>query len=116
VWTSIGVPVVALHSGGGYLWAVLRGEDSIAQIDPAEPGTPVTSAVGRGPTQVMVVGDRVFVANRYDHSLSVLDRASTQRQENPLVVPRNPYALASDGRSVWVTSLADDTVTRIALP
>ena len=30
-----------------------------------------------------------------------------------LQVPPNPFGLATDGRSVWVTGLAENTVTRI---
>ena len=45
----------------------------------------------------------------------MLDLDGRPAQE-PLSVDFNPYALATDGRSVWVTGLANDTVTRIALP
>ena len=111
---TIGGTTFGLFAGGGYLWAVLRSEDALAQIN-LEDGTVVTTAAGRGPTQVAVAGERVFVASRNDHTVPVLDLAGRPAQE-PLSVDFNPYALATDGRSVWVTGLANDTVTRIALP
>ena len=31
----------------------------------------------------------------------------------PIEVGLNPYGMATDGRSVWVTALADNSLTRI---
>ena len=114
LWATITGTTYGLFVGGGYLWAVLRSEDALARIS-LEDGSVVPTAAGRGPTQVAVAGERVFVASRYDHTVPVLDLDGRPAQD-PLSVDFNPYALATDGRSVWVTGLANDTVTRIALP
>jgi hypothetical protein len=112
--TTIPGTTFGLYAGGGYLWAVLRSDDSIARVD-TEDGSVVPTAAGRSPTQVVVADERVFVASRNDHTVQVLDLEGRPAQD-PLAVDFNPYALATDGRSVWVTGLANDTVTRIALP
>jgi hypothetical protein len=41
-------------------------------------------------------------------------RFGTEPAHAPLHVGLNPYAVATDGHSVWVTGLADNRVTRIA--
>ena len=51
----------------------------------------------------------MFVASRYDHTVLVLDPKTPEAGGEPLTVGLNPYALATDGRSVWVTGLGDNT-------
>ena len=105
------VPV--LSAGGGFLWAVLREQDAIARIEP-ETGDYTTFAAGHFPTHALVVRRRVFIASRNDNEVIVLDMQSTKPVGEPLAVGLNPYGLATDGRSVWVTGLSENTVTRIA--
>jgi sugar lactone lactonase YvrE len=110
---TVQAPTVGLYFGGGYLWAVLRSEDALARID-RRTGNSVTASAGRGPTQLVAVGDELFVASRNDHTVVVLDAETTEPTHAPLRVGLNPYAVATDGHSVWVTGLADNRVTRIA--
>jgi YVTN family beta-propeller protein len=111
--TTVQAPTVGLDFGGGYLWAVLRSEDALARVD-VKTGNLATVAAGRGPTQVVAVGDRLFVASRNNNTVVVLDAETTEPAHAPVHVGLNPYAVATDGHSVWVTGLADNRVTRIA--
>ena len=53
------------------------------------------------------------MASRNDNTVVVLDVETTEPASAALKVGLNPYALATDGDSVWVTRLATNTVTRI---
>jgi YVTN family beta-propeller protein len=112
-WATAHAPPVALHYGGAYLWAVLRSDDTVDRID-VKTRRVATAAAGHGPTQIVTVGDRLFVASRNDNTVVVLDAETTEPAHAPLHVGLNPYAVATDGHSVWVTGLADNRVTRIA--
>jgi YVTN family beta-propeller protein len=92
---------------------VLRSEDALARVD-VKTGNSATVSAGRGPTQVVAVGDRLFVASRNNNTVVVLDAETTEPAHAPLHVGLNPYAVTTDGHSVWVTGLADNRVTRIA--
>ena len=50
-----------------------------------------------------------------DHAVAVVATATGRLTGKPFAVPPNPYAVAADARSLWVTGLGDETVTRIAL-
>ena len=60
---------------------------------------------------MVAVGDRLYVASRNDPpwSYSTCARPSRRRR---VPVKLNPYALATDGRSVWVTGLGGEQRSR----
>ena len=55
---------------------------------------------------------RLYVADRDEHRVLVFDLNRTKLL-GEIEVDQNPSAFASDGRSLWVTGLANNTVTRI---
>ena len=97
-------PAAALSFGGGYLWASIRTEDTIVRIDPSS-GARVTISAGHRPAQAIAVGRRLFVASRDDHRVIVYDPRTTEPVGDALPVGLNPFALATDGRSIWATGL-----------
>ncbi len=99
-----------LGFGAGHLWAVVRDTETGFRID-AE-GEHRTFSAGHTPTQALAAGERVFIAARDVNKVLVLD-ARTLKPLGEVDVPANPAALATDGRSVWVTGLAENTVSRI---
>jgi DNA-binding beta-propeller fold protein YncE len=106
-------PVRSMSFGAGCLWLVLAGEDTIARyaMDGREP---LTAAAGRNPTTAVVAGGHLYVASRNDQSVLVFDPERLVQVQDPIPVGINPIALAaSDDEGVWVTSLGDNTVTRI---
>jgi hypothetical protein len=114
VWARLLAPATGLHYGGGYLWATITGANSISRINPRRRVPPVTSAAGNRPIQSVVAGGRLFVTSNTDHNVLIFDPGSVRLQGEPVQVGSNPYALAADGRAVWVTGVADSTLTRIA--
>ena len=104
-------PVTITYAGDA-LWAALRTEDTIVRIEPRS-AAQVTSSAGHRPTQAVHAGGRIFVASSNDHDVLLFDAETAEQVGEPIRVGRNPSAMATDGRSVWVTSLAENTVTRI---
>jgi DNA-binding beta-propeller fold protein YncE len=107
--------VSALTFSGGYIWAIRKEEDSVTQIEPrtAALRAHTTFAAGESPRQALVAGGKLFVISQFDHTVRVFDPEDTRSLADPVPVGRNPSALATDGRSVWVTSLVENTLTRL---
>jgi DNA-binding beta-propeller fold protein YncE len=106
-------PAGALAYGGGHLWASIPDVDSVSRIDPRRSRV-VTTAVGRRPAGLALAHDRLFVASNTRHTVAVLDPGAPQRRAiQQLRVPPNPYAMTAGGGHVWVTGMANGTVTRI---
>jgi DNA-binding beta-propeller fold protein YncE len=103
--------VSSMRYGGGALWLVLPEEDTIARY--GMDGRPVhTAGAGNRPTTAVFAQNLVFVAARDDQAVLVLDPETLRPAAEPIPVGLNPIGLATDGRSVWVTTL-DNAVTRI---
>jgi streptogramin lyase len=111
-WASLPSPAVSVRFQGGYVWITLDGEDAIARVDP-ETGNLRTAAAGHSPAQCVLAGGHLFVASRNDNTVVVLDPETLKPDGEPIEVGFNPYALAADERSVWVTGLGDNSLTRI---
>ena len=111
-WASLPSAATSLRYAGGYLWVTLDGEDAIARVD-AETGNLRTATAGHSPAQSVLAGGHLFVSSRNDNTVVVLDPKTLKPAGEPIDVGFNPYALAADERSVWVTGLGDNTLTRI---
>ena len=111
-WATLPAPAQTMRYGGGYLWVTYEGEDAIARID-VRTRRMATASAGKSPAQAVFAGGRVFVASRNDHSIITLDPKRMRRIGRAIGVGLNPFAMAADDRSVWVTGLADNTLTRI---
>ena len=108
-------PVRSMSFGADSLWMVLAEEDTVARYGIDGDG-PFTAGAGRNPTTALVAGGLLFVAARNDQSVQVLDTENLRPVQDPIPVGVNPIALAaSEDGAVWVTSLGDNTVTRIEL-
>jgi YVTN family beta-propeller protein len=105
-------PGQLLRYGNGFLWTTLEGEDAVARIS-ADGRTMRTVAAGHAPSQSVVARGRLFVANRNDNTVLVFDPETLKPIGEPVDVGLNPFAMVADDRSVWVTGLGDNTLTRI---
>jgi DNA-binding beta-propeller fold protein YncE len=111
-WATLPGKVRSLHYGGGYLWATYQGENAIARVGVRDRSY-ATASAGNGPTQAVLAGGRLFVACRNDQAVNLLDPRTLKVIGRPIAVGLNPYAMVADDRSVWVTGLGDNTLTRI---
>jgi DNA-binding beta-propeller fold protein YncE len=114
VWSRLLAPAYHLHHGGGYLWATLSSAGSISRINPLRRSAPVTTAVGQRPIQSVVAGDHLFVTSNTEHNVRMFDPTRMRLDGEPVPVDNNPYAIAAGDGAVWVTGLAESTLTRIA--
>jgi DNA-binding beta-propeller fold protein YncE/predicted Ser/Thr protein kinase len=78
-----------------------------------DPEAVATIPVGNGPDGLVVEGDRVFVVNADDGTLTTIDAGDESAVGTPLPVGTNPDGVAAGGDVVWVTSVGDDQVQRI---
>ena len=101
-----------LDVGGGYLWASIRADDSVARIDPRTRAV-VSVAAARRPSQLAVACGLVFVAGYTDHAVVTIDPEKSQPVGKRLPAGLNPFAVVGDGRRVWVTSVGDNSLTRL---
>jgi DNA-binding beta-propeller fold protein YncE len=111
-WATLPAPAQTMRYGGGYLWVTYEGEDAIARIN-VRTRRMATASAGKSPAQAVFAGGRVFVASRNDHSVITLDPKRMRPIGRAVRVGLNPFAMAADDHSVWVTGLADNTLTRI---
>jgi DNA-binding beta-propeller fold protein YncE len=111
-WASLPGEVGSIGYGDGALWLTLPAEDAVARVQ-ARTGRSVVGSAGRAPSRAVVANGRVYVASRNDHTVVVLEPEALRPVGDPIQVGLNPYAMATDGRSVWVTALADNSLTRI---
>ena len=106
-------PRSELAYGDGHVWASVRGDDSVARIDPRTEQV-VHTEVGGSPAGIALAGGRVFVASNTRHRVLVLDPVRFRRGAvQALRVPPNPYAVTAGGGHVWVAGIGGHTVTRI---
>jgi DNA-binding beta-propeller fold protein YncE len=101
----------ALAYGGGYVWASVPTDGSVAKVNPRT-GRSIAATVGQRPSQLAYTAGRVFVACLNDQALVVID-PKTLRRTDRLTVAFSPYAVVADAHHVWVTGLGRDTVTRV---
>ena len=104
------------------VWFTDRSGGDVVRLDPGtrKPiGDPIH--VGAKPTWLAVVGDVLFVSDADSGTITRIDTHSGRRVGLPIrIAPaaKNGVApaIASTGQSVWASSFASDTLTRITSP
>jgi hypothetical protein len=111
----VGVTVAA-----GSVWLAHRDDGEVVRGDPRtlkQIGDRIE--VGSTPTYLTATARYLFVANQDDGTVTQIDLKSGERVGAPIhVAPAAEnqaaaFALAADGRGVWVSSFTANTVTRI---
>jgi DNA-binding beta-propeller fold protein YncE len=95
-----------------YLWASIRADDTIARVEP-ETQAVVTVAAAKRPSRLVAACGLIFVAGFTEHAIVTIDPKKSQPVGKRLPAGLNPFAVAADGRRVWVTSVGDNSVTRL---
>ncbi|WP_053225754.1 serine/threonine-protein kinase [Solirubrobacter soli] len=111
-WTGLGSDTTTMRYADGALWITLAGDDAIARVG-TDGRSLRTTAAGRSPAQSVLAGGRLYVASRNDNTVIVYDPDTLEPIGEPIHVGFNPYGLADDGKSVWVTGMGDNSLTRI---
>jgi YVTN family beta-propeller protein len=113
--TGIAPKVIAVDPDRGFVYVTSPTSDNVTVIDDNDVAT-ATIAVGDNPIGVAVdsVGRRVFVANYYGNSVSVID-ADTLSVVATVPTGAQPYSVAVDqsSRKAYVSCYASSSVTVI---
>jgi DNA-binding beta-propeller fold protein YncE len=96
----------------GFVWVTDYGEDAVTRVDPKGPKFVTTDVPGR-PYGLRARDDGVWVACYGDQSVVRIDPHTGRVVGEPLRVGFNPVGVDVRGHSAWVTSVADDRLTRI---
>jgi predicted Ser/Thr protein kinase len=111
--TAIGLGQHRVAYGDGQVWVSNYDDGTITQNNRAL-DNPATAPLNvRGPLDLAVAGDTVWVLSNLDDTVVRLDAKTAKPIGEPIAVGRNPFALVTRGDHVWVTNLASGTVTRI---
>ena len=110
---------VGIVVAGGSVWLADRSGGTLVRLDPRTlrpRGDPLP--VGRKPTWLAVAGDSLFVTDEDTGTISRVDVRSGRKLGPPIRISPAAKggvapAVASTGDSVWVSSFASNTVTRI---
>lgn len=114
-------PYQVRRAAGGTLYVSLQGTAQVAEIDPATMVITRRIPTGRHPNDMLVSGDRLFVACGNDDTVDVFDLYSGTREERVLVRPwpdappgSTPHALAvsPDGQQLYV-ALSDNNAVAV---
>lgn len=120
---ATGRPVVRIPMGhhaervdvaAGYVWVTDYGDNEVTRVDPKGPKSVTVTVPGR-PYGLHARDDGVWVACYGDQSVVRIDPRGVRLVGKPTRVGFNPVGVDVSGHSVWVTSVADNRLTRIDL-
>jgi DNA-binding beta-propeller fold protein YncE len=102
-----------VDTAAGYVWVTDYGDDAVTRVDPKGPKIVETDVPGK-PYGLHARDDGVWVACYGDQSVVRIDPRTGRLIGQPIRVGFNPVAVDVRGHSVWVTSVSDNRLTRIA--
>jgi streptogramin lyase/predicted Ser/Thr protein kinase len=111
--TPIGLGKHRVAFGNGQVWVTNYDDGTISQNNRSLSNAATDALNVRGPLDLAVSGNTVWVASYLDDTVVRLDARTGKAIGDPIVVGRNPFALVTHGSHVWVTNLASGTVSRI---
>jgi serine/threonine protein kinase len=103
-----------LAVAAGYVWVTDYGDDEVTRVDPKGPHI-VTIGVPSKPYGLHARADGIWVACYGDQSVVRIDPKTNRIAAKPIPVGLNPVGIDVSHGSVWVTSVGDNDLTRIAL-
>jgi DNA-binding beta-propeller fold protein YncE len=111
-WVTLPARALNLSHSDAAVWVILADQNTIVRVD-ANARRLLQGAAGNDPTNALEAGASVYVVSRNTNAVLRLDPRTLQNAGEPIGVGLNPYALAADGQSIWVTGLGDNTLTEI---
>ena len=95
----------------GRRWVASRRADHVLQVE-IPSGRIVTIPVRGAPSHVAIADGVVWVSNYGGHTLTRIDPRSS-KVVGTVSVGRNPFALAARDHTLWVTVVADNSISRL---
>jgi hypothetical protein len=107
---------VALAYDGQFMWCVCRDNDAVVRLSAINGALQgISLPTGSGPVFIEFVGDRMWISNFLDNSLSIYNANPPYNLDYTPTDLISPYGMASDGTNMWVASGTTNTVTVYSL-
>jgi streptogramin lyase len=113
--TPIGLGAHRAVFGANQIWVSNYDDGTLTQNDRALDNSAPVALDVRGPLGIAYGGGTVWVASQLDNAVIRVDPRKGEVVGDPIDVGRSPFAIATHGRSAWVTNLASASVSRIDL-
>ncbi|HPO62565.1 MAG TPA: hypothetical protein PK762_05735 [Candidatus Kapabacteria bacterium] len=101
-------PISACFPNATDCYIIHRNGSSVSLLDLTNYTIPRTIQVGKGTSSIAVSGNQIFITNKTDNTVSIVD-SRTHTQEAVLNVPSKPafVDISSDNKKVAIISLGD---------
>jgi DNA-binding beta-propeller fold protein YncE len=111
--TGIGLGQHRVAFAAGKVWVTNHDDGTISENNRSLSNAATDALNVRGPLDLAISGDTVWVASYLDDTVVRLDARTGKAIGDPIPVGRNPFAIVVHGSHAWVTNLASASVTRI---
>jgi DNA-binding SARP family transcriptional activator/DNA-binding beta-propeller fold protein YncE len=108
-----GASPMAVTFGGGSLWVVNQGDNTVLRINPDTSAVLQRWEVGDSPSSIVSTETDVWVANAGDATVTRINIAANRIVQPGITVGSRPEALAVGPGGVWVANSGDNTIQRI---
>lgn len=96
----------------GKIWAVLKDENRVVRLDPADGKITASVPVGRQPVSLSIGEGGVWVANSADGTVTRIEPESAAVVET-ITVKGRPVSVSAGRGGVWVADASNNSVVRI---
>jgi streptogramin lyase len=113
--TPIGLGKHRVAYAGGQVWVSNYDDNTISQNTRALDNAATVPLDVRGPLGLTSSGSTLLVVSNLDDKVVRISTRTGRPVGDPILVGRNPFAIAVHGKVAWVTNVASGSVSRIAL-
>jgi len=108
-----GTNPTAVAFGGGSLWVVNQGDNTVLRIQPDTSAVLQRLEVGHSPAAIVSTDSDIWVANAGDATVTRINIAANRTVQQAISVGSRPEALAVGPTGIWVANSGDNTIQRI---
>jgi YVTN family beta-propeller protein len=108
----VGTNPTALAYGGGALWVLNAGDNTVQRINPSTHAVEQTIAVGQDPRGIAITGDDLWVTSSAERTVTRIN-IETNELVDEIEVGTRPDAIAAGPAGLWVANSGDNTIQRI---
>ena len=108
----VGTNPTAVVAGGGAIWVLNAGDNTVQRINPSTHAVEQTIEVGQDPRGLAVTGDDLWVTNSADRTVTRINIEANEPVDE-IDVGTRPDAIAAGPAGLWVANSGDNTIQQI---